>query len=193
MTVWLLGWLDNGNSEIEVAIANSHSYESGLVLHPWNPVVGSFGCWLPSYSSCHMRPRSLRYQSRCRRPYRPGSPQSLNRRSTCFEGREGVNGSDDKEMTQLNAMVFFPVCRKGFEDQVLGNSPGWWADTAATYCPGTPWQITQEKVTKHSDRVEKRSVNLWQLSSSGLERNIYNTISHNLTLNSTSPWDTTMT
>ena len=49
----------------------------------------------------------------------------------------------------------FPGLLQGFEDDVLGNSPGWLADTAASYCPGRPSQLTQDNVTKHCDRVEK--------------------------------------
>ena len=31
---------------------------------------------------------------------------------------------------------------QGFEDNVLGSSSGWLADTVATYCPGRPSQLT---------------------------------------------------
>ena len=49
----------------------------------------------------------------------------------------------------------FSTLSQGFEDDVLGNSPVWLADTAATYCPERPSQLTQENIAKHCDRVEK--------------------------------------
>ena len=41
---------------------------------------------------------------------------------------------------------------QGFEDKVLGSSPGWLADTVATYCPGRPSQLTWKNITKSCDR-----------------------------------------
>ena len=40
----------------------------------------------------------------------------------------------------------------GFEDNVLGSSPGWLADTVATYCPGRPSQLTWKNIIKSCDR-----------------------------------------
>ena len=37
---------------------------------------------------------------------------------------------------------------QGFEDNVLGSSPGWLADTEATYCPSRPSQLTWKNITK---------------------------------------------
>ena len=44
---------------------------------------------------------------------------------------------------------------QGFKDDDLGNSPGWWAATVVTYCPGRPLQLTQKNITKHGERVEE--------------------------------------
>ena len=38
---------------------------------------------------------------------------------------------------------------QGFEDNVLGSSSSWLADTVATYRPGRSWQLTQKNITKH--------------------------------------------
>ena len=40
---------------------------------------------------------------------------------------------------------------QGFEDNVLGSSSGWLADTVATYCPGSPSQLTKTNVTKYGE------------------------------------------
>ena len=44
---------------------------------------------------------------------------------------------------------------QGLEDDILEISLGWWADTAAIYCPGRPSQNCLKSMTKHCDRVEK--------------------------------------
>ena len=36
---------------------------------------------------------------------------------------------------------------QGFEDNVLGSSTGWLADTVATYCPGRPSPLTWKNIT----------------------------------------------
>ena len=49
----------------------------------------------------------------------------------------------------------FSTLLLGLEDDILETSFGWWADTAASYCPGKPAQIVLKSITKHRDRVEK--------------------------------------
>ena len=48
------------------------------------------------------------------------------------------------------------ICRprlyRGFADHDLGSSPGWLADTVATYCPGRPSQLKLKHITKPCDR-----------------------------------------
>ena len=49
----------------------------------------------------------------------------------------------------------FSTLSQGLEDDIFESFLGWWADTAATYCPGRPSQIVLKSITKHRDRVEK--------------------------------------
>ena len=35
----------------------------------------------------------------------------------------------------------------------LGYSPGWWADTVASYCPSRSPRLTQKNTTKHGEQV----------------------------------------
>ena len=37
----------------------------------------------------------------------------------------------------------------------LRNSPGWWADSVATYCPSRPSQLAQKNITKHDKRLDE--------------------------------------
>ena len=45
---------------------------------------------------------------------------------------------------------------QGFKDEDLGDSPGWWAAIVALYCPSTPLQLTQKKITKQGERMYMR-------------------------------------
>ena len=44
---------------------------------------------------------------------------------------------------------------QGFKDEDMGNSPGWWVATVASYCPNRPSQLLETTVTKHCDRVDE--------------------------------------
>ena len=53
----------------------------------------------------------------------------------------------------LQSYVF--ILSQGFDDGVLGDSPCWWADTVATYCPSRPSQLLAPTVTKHCNRRDE--------------------------------------
>ena len=65
---------------------------------------------------------------------------------------------DRREVAKYVQSVFSTLSQ-GLEDDILESSLGRWADSAATYCPGRPSQMVFKSMTKHRDRVEKRSVN----------------------------------
>ena len=44
---------------------------------------------------------------------------------------------------------------EGFKDEDLGNSPGWWAATLATYCPSRLGELAQKTITKHGEQVDE--------------------------------------
>ena len=58
---------------------------------------------------------------------------------------------------------FFPRRSQGFEDNHLDSSLGWWADTAATYCPDRLSQLVVKPMTKHQDRREKNALYIIEL------------------------------
>ena len=52
----------------------------------------------------------------------------------------------------------FSRLSQGLEDDILECSLGWWADAAATYCPGRPSEIAMKSMTKLRDRRGKNAL-----------------------------------
>ena len=57
--------------------------------------------------------------------------------------------------TPLVSTERFSRLSQGLEDDFLECFLGWWADAAATCCPGRPSEIALKSMTKHRDRREK--------------------------------------
>ena len=92
----------------------------------------------------------------------PGAPASnVSSRLREREAEFARQVSNSHKNAPLYWIVCFVVQRysstlsQGFEDEDLGNFPGWWAATVATYCPSRPSQLLATTITKHCDRVDK--------------------------------------
>ena len=57
-------------------------------------------------------------------------------------------------------LLKFSTLSQGLEDDIFQTSFGWWAVTAASYCPGRCSQIVLKSMTKHHEREEKHSVQI---------------------------------
>ena len=54
-----------------------------------------------------------------------------------------------------NLQRYSSTLSQGFKVEDLGNSPGWWAATIATYCQSRTSQLLAKTVTKHCDRLDE--------------------------------------
>ena len=63
-------------------------------------------------------------------------------------GSYEINVHVEKPKMLLCIQSWASYLLQGFEDNVMGSSPGRLADTVITYCPGRPSKLTWKKITK---------------------------------------------